>query len=112
MAFDGRYKFVHCLGFGPMLFDLQQDPDELRDLARDPALAPVLSRMKDQMIDWSAGLKNRTAFSDPQLRDTVGKSARRGIMIGFWSEDEPLPANRLVPPDPASATRIEAGDAQ
>jgi arylsulfatase A-like enzyme len=88
MAFDGRWKYVHCLGFPPMLYDLQEDPKELRDLGRDPGLAAVRERMKDLMLDWSAGLRNRTAISDEQMGALTGKSARQGMLIGFWKASD------------------------
>ena len=40
MCVDARWKYVHCEGFRPMLFDLLEDPDELCDLgarARPPS---------------------------------------------------------------------------
>ncbi|MGH8675265.1 MAG: sulfatase-like hydrolase/transferase [Burkholderiales bacterium] len=88
MAFDGRWKFVHALGFPPMLFDLRDDPDELRDRGRDPALAGVRQRMKDLLLDWSAALRNRTAVDEAQMEVLTGRSARQGVLIGFWSEAE------------------------
>ncbi len=36
MVFDGRFKYVHAPGFRPMLWDLQTDPNEYRDLGDDP----------------------------------------------------------------------------
>ena len=42
MIRNGKYKYVHYVSYGPQLFDLQQDPEELRDLASDPAYASVL----------------------------------------------------------------------
>jgi arylsulfatase A-like enzyme len=98
MAFDGRHKFIHCPGFAPMLFDLQDDPDELVDRGSDPAAAGVRERMKDRMLDWCATLRNRTAFSESQMRDATGRSHRQGVLIGFWSEDEVPAAQRLPSP--------------
>lgn len=39
MAFDGRWKYVHAPGFRPMLFDLENDPQECIDRGVDPACA-------------------------------------------------------------------------
>lgn len=87
MVFDGRYKFVHCLGFAPMMFDLQEDPNELVDLGRNPDYAVQRAYMSDLLLDWSAGLKNRVTVADDVMASRVGKSARGGILIGFWDQD-------------------------
>jgi arylsulfatase A-like enzyme len=36
-----RWKYVHCAGLPPLLFDLDADPQETRNLAGDPAYAAV-----------------------------------------------------------------------
>ena len=45
MAFDGRWKYIHCEGFRPMLFDLEADPQELSDLGGDPAYEAERARL-------------------------------------------------------------------
>jgi arylsulfatase A-like enzyme len=37
-----RYKYVHFAALPPLFFDLERDPDELRNLAADPACAPLV----------------------------------------------------------------------
>ena len=86
MIFDGRHKFVHCLGFAPMMFDLQEDPQELVDLGRDPGYAVQRAYMSELMLDWTAGLKNRVSVADETMAARVGDSARCGILIGFWDQ--------------------------
>src|SRR6185312_747272 len=39
MIRNGRYKYVHYVSYAPQLFDLARDPEELTDLAPDPAYA-------------------------------------------------------------------------
>ena len=41
MACDQRWKYVYAYGFRPMLFDLENDPQELTDLGEDPAYAKI-----------------------------------------------------------------------
>jgi len=60
----GRYKYVHYVLYRPQLFDLQSDPEELRDLADDPASAPVLAE----------GEARLRALLDPEAVDVLAKA--------------------------------------
>jgi choline-sulfatase len=40
-----NFKYVHYVGYEPQLFDVMQDPDEVNDLAGDPALQEVRDAM-------------------------------------------------------------------
>ena len=63
----GRWKYVHHVDGPPELFDLDTDPDELRDLALDPGHDAVrrsceaeLSRLVDaQAVDARARAHQR-----------------------------------------------------
>lgn len=46
MLTRGRFKYHHYVGYAPELFDLEADPEELRDLAGDPAHAGTLARFE------------------------------------------------------------------
>jgi len=43
MIRHGRYKYIHYVGLPPMLFDLDADPGERNDLARDPACRETIA---------------------------------------------------------------------
>src|SRR6266702_3318977 len=43
------YKYVHYAKYPPQLFDLEKDPEEIHDLARDPALATVLEECRRRL---------------------------------------------------------------
>lgn len=58
---EGRYKYVYYANEKPQLFDLESDPDELRDLADDPAYADVLGKM-------DAGLRDVADVDELELR--------------------------------------------
>jgi arylsulfatase A-like enzyme len=88
MAADKRWKYVHALGFRPMLFDLQSDPNELRDLGADPAFAQERERFAAALSEWGLRMSQRTTMSERQILNARGKSQRRGILIGVWDEDD------------------------
>jgi len=49
MLRKGRWKYVHCVRYPPQLFDLQADPEELVDLADDPAHRATLAGMAAEL---------------------------------------------------------------
>jgi arylsulfatase A-like enzyme len=91
MIMDRRWKYIHAPGFRPLLFDLETDPDELRDLGAAPACEEERRRLADALARWGLRCSQRTTRSEAQILAARGKSERRGILIGVWDEDE-LPA--------------------
>lgn len=57
---DHAYKYVHFAGLGPLLFDLAEDPHELRNLAARPEMTGVLLRYAQKMLDWRLVHADRT----------------------------------------------------
>ena len=88
MIADERWKYVHALGFRPMLFDLREDPSELNDLGADPAYEGARENLAEALAEWALRLSQRTTRSEREIRDMRGKSNRRGILLGVWREDE------------------------
>ncbi len=88
MAFDGRYKFIYAEGFAPMLFDLVSDPRELVDRGADPALESQRTRLFAALNRWGRRQSQRTTLSDAQIESRRGGSEQKGILIGYWDEDE------------------------
>jgi arylsulfatase A-like enzyme len=86
MVMDGRWKYVHAVGFRPMLFDLQNDPREFRDLGADPACAAERERLAAALHAWGLRLSQRTTRSEEEMRAQRGTSLRRGVLIGAWDE--------------------------
>ena len=81
MVFDGRYKLVHSEGgFRPMLFDLQQDPEEFHDLAKTDGHGAEIGRLYGHLAEWGRRMSQRVTRSDDDIRAQRGKSARRGIL--------------------------------
>ena len=89
MIFDGRWKYVRCEGFRPVLFDLQSDPDELTDLGASEAKehVGVRDRMEAALLDWAMRHHTRVTATDAVLHRQT-KAAESGILIGFWDAEE------------------------
>ncbi len=88
MVADKRWKYVHAVGFRPMLYDLENDPNEFRDLGADPAYEAERERLAGVLAQWGLRVSQRTARSDAEIRNMRGKSQGRGILIGVWDESD------------------------
>lgn len=64
MLRSGRWKYIHYTGFEPELFDLEADPEELTNLAKDPDHADVLKAFESRLF----------AMLDPQAVDRRAKA--------------------------------------
>ena len=84
MVFDGRFKMLWTEGFRPVLHDLLDDPQELIDLGADPAMAPVIERLKNRLLDWALAHHNRVTRSDQAIDTYAGSEFGAGVLIGFW----------------------------
>ncbi|MEM9437978.1 MAG: sulfatase-like hydrolase/transferase [Pseudomonadota bacterium] len=81
MVFDGRYKMMHAEGgLRPMLFDLEEDPDEFHDLAKAPGHEAVLQRLYGMLAEWALRPAQRVTLSDADIIGGRGKSQRKGIL--------------------------------
>lgn len=58
-----RYKYVHFAALPPLLFDLQKDPGEFNNLAKDPAHQSIMFCYASKLINW------RMEHDDPALTD-------------------------------------------
>ena len=62
------WKLVHCEGgLPPMLFNLRNDPNELRDLGRSADYAEQRAHMYDLLHEWSLRLSQRVTISDDEI---------------------------------------------
>jgi len=88
MVADKRWKLIHAPVFRPMLYDRDADPNELRDLGADPDCEDERRRLMAALNAWGLRLSQRTTRSEEQIRQSRGKSQRRGILIGVWDETD------------------------
>ena len=88
MIFDGRWKYVHVETMRPMLFDLQNDPEELHDLGDDPSHAVEIARLRDVHFDWARQHHTRITRA-PEIVDKMALDREPpGILIAYWDRDE------------------------
>ena len=81
MVFDGRFKLIHAEGgFRPMLFDLQEDPQEFHDLAKGTAHAAEIDRLYGYLAQWGRRLSQRVTRSEDDIKVMRGRSGRKGIL--------------------------------
>jgi len=95
-----RFKYIHYVGYAPMLFDLINDPEELRDLAGDPVF-------KEELASCEAKLRE---IVDPEAVDRRAKADQAVMIERLGGKDAVLRrgAVRISPPPGVPTTRIAA----
>ena len=94
MVADKRWKFMHAEGgdksgpFPPMLFDMENDPEEFFDLGTDPQYQEIIDLMYERLGKWGRRMSQRTTRSDKEIIAGRGKSRRRGILVGTYDHRE------------------------
>jgi choline-sulfatase len=76
----GTYKYVHYVAYPPQLFDLARDPEELRDVAGDPAYAAVLARCRARLLE----------MLDPDEVDARAKARQAALLTRYGGRDAAL----------------------
>ena len=84
MARSERYKYIHYDGLPPQLFDMHEDPQELRDLGRDPGYARARDEHLGLVFDWMRSRRNRVTISDADIMKRANPAAAGGVIIGQW----------------------------
>lgn len=92
---DGRYKYIwYPEGPDEQLFDLEEDPDELKNLARDEAYKGVKTTLRDVMVKrerarGGALLSGGSLLERPHEGDSE-RDRRNHAWPGFHTEYLPL----------------------
>ncbi|GAA6208640.1 alkaline phosphatase family protein [Cognatishimia sp. WU-CL00825] len=91
MVADHDWKLVHCEGnMPPMLFDLKNDPQELKDLGRDPSFENARKDMYAKLHSWGLRMSQRLTISDAEIvaqRQDKGT----GVMLGLYDDQDVAP---------------------
>ncbi len=68
----GRYKLNYSLGDAPELFDVEADPDELNDLAQDPAYASVRDALERDLLGrWNPEALDQQVRASQRARKLI-----------------------------------------
>lgn len=78
------WKYVFWQGYRPQLFDLVNDPAELRDLGADPAYAARRAELHERLFLWLRGRAMRTTASDVYVEARTATHKAHGIHFGVW----------------------------
>ena len=90
MVRSPRYKYVHYIDYPAQLFDLQQDPQELVDLADSAAHAPVRAELEATLRGWL----------DPEATDARALADQAAMIEHFGGRDA-IRARQPMPFTPA-----------
>ena len=78
MIRHGRYKYIHYVGLPPMLFDLEADSHERKDLACESAYKEILSECEQHLrkvVDPEAADRQARADQQACIARNGGKEA-------------------------------------
>jgi hypothetical protein len=76
---------TYAEGHRPMLFDMENDPNELIDLGNAPETAEIRAGLEAALFKWARQHHNRTTVTPERLASMAGKEPP-GIIIGVWDE--------------------------
>lgn len=100
MIRHGKFKYIHYVGYEPMLFDLADDPYERRNLAADP-------EYKKDLAECDVRLRQ---LLDPNVVDALARADQADLINKLGGKEAVLGrgAVRHSPPPGVKAIRIVA----
>jgi choline-sulfatase len=100
MVRQGRWKYIFTHGLAPLLFDLQDDPDEQTNLAGLARLAQVQARLHARLVqDWEPA----------QIHERILASQRRRLFLDQVHGSSKMYSNWAYQPYVDESTRFIRG---
>jgi choline-sulfatase len=97
MIRKGQYKFIYYVGFAPELFDMQADPEELNDLAGDPAYRSVIAEM-ETILRGICDPEEQDLRAKARQQETIEKHGGRAALEKMgWLQGTPVPGEEAEP---------------
>lgn len=87
MCCSEHWKYIHCEGFRPMLFDLKNDSEEFVDLGESDEHEDIRNEHYEAINAWSRQHHTRITVRPERIGPMTGKEPP-GVLIGFWDEAE------------------------
>ena len=79
-----KWKYIYHKGFPAQLFDLENDPEEFKDLGKSTQHSKIRDQMKELLLQKLVSRKNRVAATDEFVLKDRDYTKEDGIMIGIW----------------------------
>lgn len=100
MLREGRYKYVHYVGYPPQLFDLESDPQEINDLAASPNHKSVLDEFESKLRE----------LLDPEAVDARAKADQQALLERYGGREKVLERGTFInSPVPGETPVFHAG---
>ena len=97
MIRKGDYKYIHYIGFEPQLFNLENDADELNDLASDPEYALILRECEIELRKIiNPGEVDRQAKEEQAVMIEGYGGKEKLLEDGFNIPFSPVPSQFLI----------------
>jgi arylsulfatase A-like enzyme len=84
MVRTDRWKYVWWQDFRPMLFDLENDPKERRDLGGNENYTHIRREMEQRLGAWLRARKTRVTVDDAYVAQRTATHKKAGVFFGQW----------------------------
>ena len=92
VVIDKRWKFITFTAdqLKPILLDMKNDPEEYNDLGGSDSAEhlQVMALMETRLQQWQQRNTQRATMPDEKIHASVGKSVRRGVVLGYYEAGE------------------------